>query len=170
MKQLDSGKFFKCKTCYCKTLSNIKAKFYWLESSPIYLSLHTLNRYKYNYPTWVAFIVYVSGWYSLLKSTGNRSLVLIPRLYNSFSPSLINSPPLSFPFQGDLHPFIQEGTFCKDKLLSFAACTRVSMLTDKASNAFIFFLVGARVPCLACEPKCLLKKTNFYRIIYFVHV
>lgn len=76
---------------------------------------------------------------------------MIPRLYISSSPWLISYPPLVFPFHGDLHSHNQEGSFSKDAPLSFASFKRDFSWAEKFSRSFILFLVGARVPCLACK-------------------
>jgi hypothetical protein len=105
--------------------------------------------------TWVAFIEYTSGWYSSSNRSWNFSFTLIPKLYNSSSPSLTSSPPLVLPFQRDSHSFIQDGIFFRESLsgLCFASFIRAFSRTSSLSSSLIRFLVGARVPCLAWKTK-----------------
>lgn len=107
--------------------------------------------------TWVALIEYIAGWYSSLNRLGNCSLTLIPRWYNSSSPSLINSPPVLLPFQGEFHPINQAGILSKDCFCSLTSRTRTSNRTAKASSSLILFFVGARVPCRAYQIRRLKK-------------
>lgn len=103
--------------------------------------------------TWVALIVKISEWYSTSNNSGNLSLTLIPRWYNSSSPLLISSPPCFLPFQGDCHPENHFGMFCKEESFSdfLASFRRASKRIANWSNSLIRFLVGERVPCLAYD-------------------